>query len=102
MLYKLKSIELCSNTAGQIATCLLVDPPKLGRESPDCVAQYEAERNQVFQGLKERANLLTDAFNDMNQVTCTEIEGAMYGFPKLHFSQKFIDDCLKRGVQPDF
>lgn len=30
MLYKLKSINLCSNTLGQIATGLLVDPPKRG------------------------------------------------------------------------
>ena len=32
-LYKLKSIELCSNTIGQIGTALLVDPPKRGQES---------------------------------------------------------------------
>lgn len=37
MLYKLKSIELCSNTIGQIAAQLMVDPPKEGRESNDCV-----------------------------------------------------------------
>jgi len=30
MLYKLKSINLCSNTMGQIATGLLVDPPQRG------------------------------------------------------------------------
>lgn len=28
MLYKLKSIELCSNTIGQVATYLMIDPPK--------------------------------------------------------------------------
>lgn len=38
----------------------------------------------------------------MENVTCTEIEGAMYGFPRLHFSQKFIDQCNAEGVQPDF
>ena len=32
-LYKLKSIELCSNTIGQVATLLMVDPPKKGKES---------------------------------------------------------------------
>ena len=31
MLYKLKSIELCSNTVGQVATYLMVDPPKEDR-----------------------------------------------------------------------
>jgi aspartate/methionine/tyrosine aminotransferase len=38
----------------------------------------------------------------MTNVSCTEIEGAMYGFPRLHFSQKFIDQCAKEGKQPDF
>ena len=39
------------------------------------------EYNYVFNGLKERAQLLTNTFNDMKQVSCTEIEGAMYAFP---------------------
>ena len=38
----------------------------------------------------------------MKNVTCTEIEGAMYGFPQLHFSKKFIDSSLSQGKQPDF
>jgi len=38
----------------------------------------------------------------MKQVTCTEIEGAMYGFPRVHFSQKFINEALSQGKQPDF
>ena len=91
--YKLKSIELCSNTAGQVAVDLMVNPPLVGRESAECVDLYQQERNYVLNGLKERATLLTNTFNDMNQVTCTEIEGAMYGFPRVHFSQKFINSA---------
>ena len=81
MLYKLKSIELCANTIGQIAVDLMVDPPHLARESVECVDLYQSEYNTVFNGLKERAALLTRTFNDMKQVSCTDIEGAMYGFP---------------------
>lgn len=97
MLYKLKSIELCSNTPGQIATHLMVDPPQIARESAECVDLYNKEAGFVMGGMTERAKLLTDSFNDMKQVTCTEIEGAMYGFPRLHFSQKFIDGALAQG-----
>lgn len=86
VLYKLKSIELCSNTIGQLAVDLMVDPPHVGRESAACVDQYEQERSAIFDGLVERATLLSDTFNDMKQVSCTEIEGAMYGFPRIHFS----------------
>ena len=68
----------------------MTDPPHIGRESAECVDLYQKERGQVFNGLKERAELLTRTFNDMKQVTCTEIEGAMYGFPQVHFSDKFI------------
>ena len=102
MLYKLKSIELCSNTVGQMACELMVDEPHYGRESRECVEQYNREKNYIFNGMKERAELLTSTFNDMKQVTCTEIEGAMYGFPRIHFSQKFIDDAHSQGKQPDF
>merc|ERR1712151_96401 len=102
MLYKLKSIELCSNTPGQIATHLMVDPPQLARESTECVDLYQKEVNNVFGGLKERADLLASTFNDMKQITCTDIEGAMYGFPRIHFSQKFIDNAHAQGKQPDF
>lgn len=35
--YKLKSIELCSNTIGQMAVQMMVDPPKEGRESDETV-----------------------------------------------------------------
>ena len=59
----------------------MTDPPHFGRESNECVETYQKERGLVFDGLKERAELLTRTFNDMKQVTCTEIEGAMYGFP---------------------
>ena len=41
IIYKLKSIELCSNTVGQVGVQLMLDPPKLGRESAECVEFYE-------------------------------------------------------------
>lgn len=70
MLYKLKSIELCSNTVGQLATHLMCTPPKAGVESSSCVDLYHAERDGVFDGLKERARLLADTCNGMERVSC--------------------------------
>lgn len=86
MLYKLKSIELCSNTIGQYAVELMINPPKKGVESDSCVELYNKEYQTVFNGLKARAKLLTHSFNSMKNISCTEIEGAMYGFPRVHFS----------------
>lgn len=63
MIYKLKSIELCSNTVGQLATYAMVSPPVAGVESDDCVKLYEKQKNDIYQGLKDRANILTKTFN---------------------------------------
>ena len=71
----------------------MVDEPHLGRESQECVELYQKERGVILNGMKERAKLLTDTFNDMNQITCTEIEGAMYAFPQVHFSKRFIKEA---------
>ena len=100
--YKLKSIELCANTVGQMATELMVNPPRRGRESDACVDLYNDEYNGVAGALADKAKILTKTFNTMTNVTCTDIEGAMYGFPRLHFSKKFIEDSLMEGKQPDF
>lgn len=102
LLFKLKSIELCSNTVGQAATELMINPPKKGVQSDETVELYNNEYNTIFGDLKERARMLTHYFNNMRNVTCTEIEGAMYGFPQLHFSKAFEEKAAQQGVAPDF
>ena len=37
IIYKLKSIELCSNTIGQVAAQLMVDPPTENTVSTECM-----------------------------------------------------------------
>jgi aspartate/methionine/tyrosine aminotransferase len=62
MLYKLKSIELCANSIGQVATHLMVDPPRDGRESDNCVKLYRSQRNAIKDGMADRAAMLTRYF----------------------------------------
>lgn len=81
MLYKLKSIELCSNTIGQICFSLMVDPPTVGRESDECVELYTKEKDKILNGLKRRAQILTNAFKNMRNISCKEVEGSVYAFP---------------------
>ena len=66
ILYKLKSIELCSNTIGQLAAYLMVTPPNEQTSSSECVERFLKERNGVYNGLKERAELMTRTFNEMD------------------------------------
>lgn len=68
----------------------MVSPPKAGVESAACVAQYEKEKTAIGNGLRERAHILTDTFNKMEKVSSQTIEGAMYGFPRVRFSEKAI------------
>ena len=101
-LYKLKSVELCSNTIGQVTTLLLVDPPKRGVESDATVNKFEKEKSDIFDGLRTRAELLSKTFNEMENVTCSEIQGAMYAFPRVHLSDKAVKAAKTLGVAPDF
>lgn len=101
-MFKLKSIELCSNTIGQTAVELMVNPPQEGVETDETVALYNAEHAELYKALRAKASLLSDSFTNMKNVTCTEIEGAMYGFPRIHFSQKFIDEAHSQGCEPDY
>jgi alanine transaminase len=81
---------------------LLVDPPKRGVESNSTMDLYEKERGDIFNGLKTRAELLSSTFNEMRNVTCSEIQGAMYAFPRIHLSQSAIKAARDQNVAPDF
>lgn len=45
--------------------------------------------------MSQRAKLMTETFNGMDNVTSNEIEGAMYAFPNVAFSQKAINAASK-------
>ncbi|WP_243304478.1 aminotransferase class I/II-fold pyridoxal phosphate-dependent enzyme [Geothrix oryzisoli] len=77
---KLQSVSLCANLAGQAATYAMVRPPKPGMPS---YAQYAAEKKGILDTLKQRALLLAEGLNRIEGITCNEIAGAMYAFPRI-------------------
>ena len=79
-LLKLVSIGLCSNTLGQIATGLMVQPPKAGDAS---FASYQAEKDAILSSMKRRALMLVDGLNSLEGVSCNAPQGAMYAFPQI-------------------
>lgn len=85
-IYKLASISLCSNTVGQIATGIMVHPPS---ETEESGTQFIAERDAILQSMKRRALMLSKALNEMEGISCTSIEGAMYAFPSIVIPRKF-------------
>ena len=41
------------------------------------------ERESELASLRRRAHMVTDGFNDLEDVTCNFTEGAMYSFPQV-------------------
>ena len=95
-LVKLKSIELCSNTIGQLSVGLMVRPP-----SADAKPLYDAEVKSVLAGLRERADILTSTMNTLEGISMPPIGGAMYAFPQVELPAGAQAAADKAGVPAD-
>ncbi|KAJ6812433.1 alanine aminotransferase 2-like [Iris pallida] len=96
--YKLASVNLCSNISGQILASLVMNPPKVGDKSYE---SYIKEKDGILQSLARRAKALEAAFNSLEGVTCNKAEGAMYLFPRLNLPRKAIEAANAAKVAPD-
>ena len=97
-IYKLASTGLCSNTIGQIATGLMVNPPVEGDASFD---QYKNEKDAILSSLHRRATKSTIKLNELPGIECQEIEGALYAFPTIHLPPKAVEYAQAHGMAPD-
>ncbi|XP_074288150.1 alanine aminotransferase 2-like [Silene latifolia] len=97
-LYKVASVNLCSNITGQILASLVMSPPKVGDESYE---SYSAEKEGILSSLASRAKTLEDAFNSLEGVTCNKAEGAMYLFPRINLPKKAIEAAEAVPTAPD-
>ncbi|KAI3881390.1 hypothetical protein MKX03_000845 [Papaver bracteatum] len=97
-IYKVASVNLCSNISGQILASLVMNPPKVGDESFE---SYSGEKNGILSSLARRAKALEDAFNKLEGVTCNKAEGAMYLFPRIRLPQNAIKAAEAAKTAPD-
>ena len=97
-LLKLVSIGLCSNTLGQLATGLMVKPPKAGDPSK---AKWDSEREAILSSMKRRAVKLVDGLNSLEGVSCNAPQGAMYAFPQITLPPKAVAAADAAGKVPD-
>ncbi|KAG7586779.1 Pyridoxal phosphate-dependent transferase [Arabidopsis thaliana x Arabidopsis arenosa] len=97
-IYKMASVNLCSNISGQILASLVMSPPKPGDDSYD---SYMAERDGILSSMAKRAKTLEDALNSLEGVTCNRAEGAMYLFPRISLPQKAIEAAEAEKTAPD-
>ncbi len=60
---KLKTINLCPNTIGQLMVELQCQPPTPTTASEETVERYLTERNKILEELTRRANIVSDYLN---------------------------------------
>jgi alanine transaminase len=97
-LYKLASVNLCSNISGQILMSLVMNPPKVGDKSYE---QFARERDAILSSLARRAKMMTEAMNKLEGVSCNAAEGAMYVFPRLHLPERALKAAEASGMVAD-
>merc|ERR1712137_1336100 len=95
---KVASTSLSSNTLGQIMVGLMVTPPKKGDPS---YALFQKETKAIYNGMKERAKLLTEGLNSIPGISTRSIQGAMYAFAKVDLPEKAIAHAKSRGMNCD-
>ena len=62
---------------------------------------YFQEKNSVLQGLKEKAELVSNLFNKIDGVSCNPVQGAMYAFPKITIPEKAMEKAKSLNMEPD-
>lgn len=96
---KMISAKLCSTVLGQVVMDCVVNPPKPDDPSYE---QWIAEKEAVLASLNERAQMVGKAYNAVEGVSCNEVQGAMYAFPRVHLPPKAVAKAKSEGVEPDF
>lgn len=97
-IYKASSACLCSTVAGQIMTSLMVRGPAPSDESYN---SHEREKNEIFQSLKRRAQLVGDGLNRIEGFSCQPPKGAMYCFPAVTMPKGVLQAAKQQKTTPD-
>ena len=77
----------------QSAMDVVVNPPQPGELSHD---QYVEERDHVLADLNNKARMTSELLNAIDGITCNEVMGAMYAFPRVHLPPKAVEEAKVR------
>lgn len=97
-LYKLACTGLCSGTAGQIMTSLMVQPPQEGEDSFEL---FKKEESDILNSLIRRSASLVKGLNSIPGIDCQPAQGAMYAFPSIKIPVGAIVAAKNEGQSPD-
>ena len=80
LVFKQATVNICSNTVGQLMMYLLVNPPP---ENSEPYRRFTNERRRILEDLHDKAAMIRAGFDHMDGVSCFGRTGAMYLFPRL-------------------
>ena len=98
ILMKSITARLCPPVLGQVVIEAIVNPPRPGEPSYEC---FQREKNEVLTQLAQKAKLVSDTFNSIEGISCNEVQGAMYCFPRLHLPEKMVEAAKAKKMTPD-
>jgi alanine transaminase len=81
LLFKVSSVNLCSNTIGQALVYLMVSPPPIG---VDAYELFTKEKRNILDDLFAKANIIRKSFENMDGMECFGKIGALYLFPRMN------------------
>lgn len=94
LLFKVSSVNLCSNSVGQTLVYLMVNPPS---SESDAYEMFAKERQIILDDLFDKATIIRKSFEQMEGMECFGKIGALYLFPrinKLPQSTTDFDYCM--------
>ncbi|MXY48515.1 MAG: aminotransferase class I/II-fold pyridoxal phosphate-dependent enzyme [Gemmatimonadetes bacterium] len=89
LVLKQASVNICSNTVGQLMMYLLVNPPP---ENAEPYHRFTNERRTILEDLHDKAVMIRSGFDQMEGVSCFGRTGAMYLFPRLDWLPEGTND----------
>ncbi|KAL8614789.1 hypothetical protein ACOMHN_062832 [Nucella lapillus] len=98
MFNKSLSAKLCPPVSGQAVMGVVVNPPQKGDPSYEL---FISEKDTVLTQLNEKAKLVTQLFDSIEGITCNEVQGAMYAFPRIFLPPKAVEAAKANGQMPD-
>lgn len=81
LLFKMASVNLCSNTIGQTLVYLMVNPPQNGTDIFDT---FHLEKQIILNDLFAKATIIRKSFEEMEGMECFGKIGALYLFPRIN------------------
>jgi aspartate/methionine/tyrosine aminotransferase len=81
LLFKVSSVNLCSNTIGQALVYLMVSPPQ---NDTDAYELFINEKQTILDDLFAKATIIRKSFEKMDGMECFGKIGALYLFPRMN------------------